>query len=80
MSTAKELIEAKRGTSTLVRPRFSPGLLLQDTDLNSAVDYGRRMLQLVLRNLFGCGVICGYEVTGCVDRCNIPSSSPPRRP
>lgn len=71
MSTAKELIEAKRGTSTLVRPRFSPGLLLQDTDLNSAVDYGRTLLQLMLRNLFGCGVICGYEVTGCVDKCNV---------
>ena len=71
MSTAKELIEAKKGTSTLVRPRFSPGLLLQDTDLNSAVDYGRTMLQLVLRNLFGCGVICGYEVSACVDKCNV---------
>jgi hypothetical protein len=71
MTTAKELIEAKRGTSTLVRPRFSPGLLLQDTDLNSAVDYGRRMMQLMLRNLFGCGVICGYEVTGSVDKCNV---------
>jgi hypothetical protein len=71
MSTAKELIEATKGTSSLVRPRFSPGLLLRDTDLNSAVDYGRTMLQLVLRNLFGCGVICGYEVTGCVDKCNV---------
>ena len=71
MSTAKELTEAKRGTSTLVRPRFSPGLLLQDTDLNSAVDYGRTLMQLVLRNLFGCGVICGFEVTGCVDKCNV---------
>lgn len=71
MSTAKELIETKKGTSTLVRPRFSPGLLLQDTDLNSAVDYGRTLLQLMLRNLFGCGVICGYEVTGCVDKCNV---------
>lgn len=71
MSTAKELIEAKKGTSTLVRPRFSPGLLLQDTDLNSAVDYGRTMLQLVLRNLFGCGVICGYKVCASVDKCNV---------
>jgi hypothetical protein len=70
MSTAKELIEAKKGTSTLVRPRFSPGLLLQDSDLNSAVDYGRTLTQLLLRNLFGCGVICGYEVSGSVDTCN----------
>lgn len=71
MSTAKELTEAKRGISTLVRPRFSPGLLLRDSDLNSAVDYARTAIQLVLRNLFGCGVICGYEVIGCVDNCNI---------
>lgn len=70
-TTAKELTEAKRGISTLVRPRFSPGLLLRDSDLNSAVDYGRTAIQLVLRNLFGCGVICGYEVTGWIDTCNI---------
>jgi hypothetical protein len=71
MSTVKELAEPKKGTSTLVRPRFSPGLLLQDSDLNSAVDYGRSLLQLMLRNLFGCGVICGYGVTVTVDNCNI---------
>lgn len=71
MSTVKELVEPKKGTSTLVRPRFSPGLLLQDSDLNSAVDYGRSLLQLMLRNLFGCGVICGYGVTATVDTCNI---------
>jgi hypothetical protein len=71
MSTAKEPIETKRGTSTLVRPMFSPGLLLQDSDLNTAVDYGRTLTQLLFRNLFGCGVICGYGVAATVDNCNI---------
>lgn len=71
MSTVKELVDPKRGTSTLVRPRFSPGLLLQDSDLNTAVDYGRNLTQLLFRHLFGCGVICGYEVSAAVDKCNV---------
>ena len=50
----------------LERPRYSPGLILEDSDLTSAVDYTRSLSRLLFRNLFGCGVICGLSVK--VDR------------
>ncbi|MGY4404083.1 hypothetical protein [Bradyrhizobium sp. USDA 3315] len=50
------------GISTLVRPAYSPGLLLEDEDLTAAVDYTRNLTRLLFRSLFGCGVICGLEV------------------
>jgi len=53
--------------STLERPRFAPGLLLEADDLTSAVDYTRDLVRLVLRSLFGCGVICGLTVTEPTD-------------
>jgi len=43
----------------LERPRYSPGLILEDSDLTAAVDYTRSLSRLLFRNLFGCGVICG---------------------
>lgn len=56
-----------RGTGPLVglleRPRYSPGLILEDSDLTSAVDYTRELNRLLFRSLFGCGVICGLKVT-----------------
>jgi hypothetical protein len=71
MSTVKALVDPKKGSSSLIRPRFSPGLMLQDSDLNIAVDYSRSLTQLLFKHLFGCGVICGYEVSATVDPCNI---------
>jgi hypothetical protein len=46
----------------LERPRYSPGLILEDSDLGSAVDYTQALSRLLFRNLFGCGVICGLTV------------------
>lgn len=71
MSTVKGRVDPKKGFSSLIRPRFSPGLMLQDSDLNVAVDYSRSLTQLLFKHLFGCGVICGYEVSATVDPCNI---------
>jgi hypothetical protein len=51
-----------KGTSRLVRPRFSPGLLLRDDDLRQAVEYTRELSRLMFRSLFGCGVVCGLDV------------------
>ena len=51
----------------LERPRYSPGLILEDSDLTSAVDYTRGLSRLLFRNLFGCGVICGLTVTTDTD-------------
>jgi hypothetical protein len=47
----------------LERPRYSPGLILEDSDLTSAVEYGRSLTRLMFRNLFGCGVVCGLLVS-----------------
>ncbi|WP_166300726.1 hypothetical protein [Bradyrhizobium sp. 2S1] len=56
---------------TLERPRYSPGLILQDTDLTAAVDYTRNLNRLLFRSLFGCGVICGLEVSVIKDECGM---------
>jgi hypothetical protein len=55
-------IPTVRGLSTLVRPRFGPGMLLQHDDLDLLTDYTRELNRLLFRSLFGCGVICGLEV------------------
>jgi hypothetical protein len=52
-----------RGLSNLERPRFSPGLLLEDEDLTAGVDYTRNLMRLMFSSLFGCGVICGLKVS-----------------
>jgi hypothetical protein len=52
---------------TLERPRYSPGLILVDSDLTTAVNYTRDLNRLLFRSLFGCGVICGLDVTVKVD-------------
>jgi hypothetical protein len=49
--------------ATLERPRYSTGLILEESDLTSAVEYTRSLSRLLARNMFGCGVICGLEVT-----------------
>jgi hypothetical protein len=51
-----------RGKSSLQRPRFASGLLLEDEDLTAAVTYTREVMRLMLRSLFGCGVVCGLKV------------------
>lgn len=64
MTTAtKKTYASQQGLSTLERPRYSAGLLLEDDDLTAAVSYTRNMMRLMFRSLFGCGVICGMDVT-----------------
>ena len=57
------------GLSELLRPRYSPGLLLRDDDLRQAVEYTRELNRLMLRSLFGCGVVCGLDVLPPVFDC-----------
>jgi hypothetical protein len=64
MNTKDKALPRKSGTSSLLRPQFSPGLLLEDDDLNTGVSYTRDLTRLLFRSLFGCGVICGLKVTG----------------
>ncbi len=62
-TTTTTPLESAIGMSTLQRPRFGAGLLLEAEDLTAGVDYTRGLMRLMFRSLFGCGVICGLEVT-----------------
>lgn len=53
--------------AVLERPRYSPGLILEDGDLTAAVNYTQSLNRLLFRNLFGCGVICGLNVSAVRD-------------
>jgi hypothetical protein len=70
MSKNSVTIQKQPGTSTLVRPKFGPGMLLQHEDLGALNDYTRELSRLMFRSLFGCGVICGLVVNADVDNCN----------
>jgi hypothetical protein len=63
-TTTTAALKTVEGRGSLIRPRFTPGLLLLDEDLTAEVDYTRQLSRLLFRNLFGCGVICGLKVTG----------------
>src|SRR5262245_50632254 len=62
MNQKLKLGETKSGLSSLVRPRFTEGLLLQDDDLTTGVTYTRELSRMMFRALFGCGVVCGLGV------------------
>lgn len=62
MSGSSKSVPSTKGTSTLVRPRFAPGMLLQHDDLDLIGDYTRDLSRLLFRSFFGCGVICGLVV------------------
>lgn len=51
-----------KGTSTLVRPKFGPGMLLEHGDLELLPTYTRDLSRMLFRSLFGCGVVCGLHV------------------
>ena len=62
MSGANNVCSNGKGLSTLVRPRFGPGMLLQHDDLEALSTYTRDLNRLMFRSLLGCGVICGLVV------------------
>lgn len=63
MSDPKSVAKSKPQASDLGFPLFSPGQMLQHDDLTALADYTRNLTRLMLRSLFGCGVVCGL----CVD-------------
>jgi len=67
MSTLKKIPGIVTGSASLQRPKFSPGLLLEDEDLTLAVDSMRRLTQALFSAFFGCGVICGFVVKWEID-------------
>ena len=62
MSGNNANVNSVKGTSSLVRPRFEPGMLLQHEDLEQMSTYSRDLNRLMFRSLFGCGVVCGLVV------------------
>lgn len=57
------------GTSTLVRAKFGPGMLLQHDDLERLNSYTRDLSRMMFRSFFGCGVVCGLVVEVEADAC-----------
>ena len=62
MNNTNVTLATKPGTSTLVRAKFGPGMLLQHEDLEQLNLYTRDLSRLMFQSLFGCGVICGLVV------------------
>jgi len=62
MNNTNVTLASKTGTSTLVRAKFGPGMLLQHEDLEQLNLYTRDLSRLMFQSLFGCGVICGLVV------------------
>lgn len=62
MSDPKSVAKSKPQASDLGFPLFSPGQMLQHDDLTALADYTRNLTRLMLRSLFGCGVVCGLCV------------------
>jgi hypothetical protein len=69
MSGAHNSAPAGKGLSTLVRPKFGPGMLLQHEDLDALHEYTRELNRLLFRSFFGCGVVCGLVVKFTFDNC-----------
>ena len=62
MNTNNQPLDEIKGTSTLVRAKFGPGMLLKHDDLEQLNIYTRELNRLMFRSLFGCGVVCGLVV------------------
>ena len=61
MNANNQPLARAKGTSTLVRAKFGPGMLLQHDDLEQLNVYTRELNRLMFRSLFGCGVVCGED-------------------
>lgn len=62
MNKTNGTVASAKGTSTLVRAKFGPGMLLQHEDLEQLNSYTRDLSRLLFKSFFGCGVVCGLVV------------------
>jgi hypothetical protein len=53
MNTTSKRLATYKGCSTLVRPKFAAGMLLQHEDLELMTAYTRELHRLVWRSVFG---------------------------
>jgi hypothetical protein len=58
-----------QGLGTLVKARFGAGMLLQHDDLDALATYTQELNRLMMRTLFGCGVMCGLVVSVDPPKC-----------
>jgi hypothetical protein len=70
MNGTNTTIKKVAGTSTLVKPKFGPGMLLQHEDLEQLSAYTRDLNRLMFRSFFGCGVVCGLVVVTSKTKCD----------
>ncbi|HEX7153691.1 MAG TPA: hypothetical protein VF618_19545 [Thermoanaerobaculia bacterium] len=70
MNGNDDLVAKIKGTSTLERATFGPGMLLRHDDLEQLNVYPRELSRLLFRSLFGCGVVCGLVVSRPRDECD----------
>jgi hypothetical protein len=68
MTTTPKPLAIHKAMSTLAWPRFGPGMLLEHGDLELLPAYTRELNRMMLRALFGCGVVCGLKVDA-VEHC-----------
>ena len=62
MTANQKYIATVTGMSLLTTPKFGPGMLLQDSDLEQLSAYTQELSRLMFKSLFGCGVVCGLVV------------------
>jgi hypothetical protein len=62
MTTIPKPLAVHKAMSTLVWPKFGPGMLLEHGDLELLPEYTRDLNRMMFRALFGCGVVCGLRV------------------
>jgi hypothetical protein len=68
MTTTPKPLAIHKAMSTLVWPKFGPGMLLEHGDLELLPAYTRDLNRMMFRALFGCGVVCGLKVDA-VEHC-----------
>lgn len=67
MNNTNDKVGIHKGTSTLERARFGPGMLLRHDDLEKLNTYTRDLSRLMFQSFFGCGVVCGLVVSAKSD-------------
>lgn len=67
MTVNQKYVATATGMSLLTAPKFGPGMLLQDDDLEHLSKYTQELSRLMFRSLFGCGVVCGLVVRAVVE-------------
>lgn len=67
MNTNNQPLPVAKGPSTLARPKFGPGMLLQHDDLEQLNVYTRDLNRLMFSSLFGAGVVSGLIVSAKPD-------------